>query len=277
MSDAWFKEQIAPDRVEEDGCHSDEARVVRSYLNNKATAQEAAHSITQPILSSDDPNDNVNRLWDLLQTALLELSTAHIPPLAIQDLPDPDFTARLTATTNAAKAVSFTWKGLPGFGHLWADIYKQDAWRTSLSTTLSSCPTFDEKLRKRQELRTAHVKIANIEAHLAIANVGSIPLDWGYDAIADALERHTTVKDFEIPTAKQWIEVAGVALYAGVKEGRESWALSSRRDMGKEEEKMSLARWEFWEARMRECEEEGEVVRDAGKAALREMRSLKGE
>ncbi|KAL8635185.1 MAG: hypothetical protein Q9228_007299, partial [Teloschistes exilis] len=220
MSDAWFKEQIAPDGVEEDGCHPDEAKVLQSYLNNKTTAQEAAHSITQPILSSDDPNDNVHRLWDLLQTALLELSPAHIPPLitllkAIQDLPDP-----ATATNkDDSEAVSFTWKGLPGFGHLWADIYKQDAWRTTLSTTTTLCPspstTIDEEkqLQNRQDLRTLHVRKANIEARLAVTNIGSIPLDWGYDTLADALERRTTavVMDFEIPAARQWIEVAGRA------------------------------------------------------------------
>lgn len=50
-----------------------------------------------------------------------------------------------------------------------------------------------------------------------------------------------------------------------------------KRDMGKEEKKMTLARWEFWEARMKECEEQGEVVREAGKAAALQMRSLREE
>ncbi|KAL8704297.1 MAG: hypothetical protein Q9225_008091, partial [Loekoesia sp. 1 TL-2023] len=196
MSDAWFKEQIAPDGVAEDGCHPDEAQALQSYLNNKTTAQETAHAITQPILSSDLPDENLHRLWNLLQDALIELPATYIQPLidllhAIQDLPDPDLTSNPTEETRPPKD-AFTWKGLPDFGHLWADIYKQDNWRNDLSATLSSSssPTTSsaDRLQKRHQLRAAHIRKANIEARLAVANIGSIPLDWGYDAIADALE-----------------------------------------------------------------------------------------
>ena len=277
MSDTWFKEQIAPDGVAEDGCHPDEAEALQSYLNNKTNTQDTAHAITRPILSSDNPGANLHRLWNLLQDALVELSATHIPPLinllqAIQDLPDPDLASKPTET--APPKGGFTWKGLPKFGHLWADVHKQDSWRNDLSITLSSFPTSSDRLKKRQELRAAHIRKVNIEARLAVANIGSIPLDWGYDAIADALELDTAVLDFEIPAAKEWIEVAGKELYQGAKEGRESWALSRKRDMGKEDGKMSLMRWEFWEERIRECQECGKVVGDAGKGAREEMSKL---
>lgn len=272
MSDAWFKEQIAPDGVAEDGCHTDEAHALQSYLNNKTTAQDAAHAITQTVLSTDDPGENLYRLWGLLQNALVELSATHIPTLinllqAIQELPDPDQTALSKG--------GFTWKGLSKFGHLWGDIYKQDNWRNDLSITLSSFPTISDKLKKRQELRATHIRTANIEARLAVANIGGIPLDWGYDAIADALEVDTAVLDFEIPAAREWIEVAGKELHQGAKEGRESWALSRKRDMGREDGRMSLIRWEFWEGMIREFQERGEVVWNAGKAAGEEMRKLR--
>ncbi|KAI4203509.1 MAG: hypothetical protein LQ350_001847 [Teloschistes chrysophthalmus] len=208
----WFKEQ-----TEEDGCHPDKAKALQAYLNNETTAQEAAHSITQTMLSSDDPNVycNFQQLWGLIQDAL----TSQTPPVAI----NKDFEDGI-----------FTWKGLLAFGDSWADCYTKDWWREVLSETLSSCPTFDEKLKKRQELRDTHVKRANIEARLAVANIGEIPVeDWGYEEIADALERHNAVLDFEIPAARQWIEVAGPALHTGVKEGRESWALNARGIWGK--------------------------------------------
>ena len=80
--------------------------------------------------------------------------------------------------------------------------------------------------------------------------------------------------DFEIPTAREWIEVAGKELHQGAKEGKESWALSRKRDMGREDGRMSLSRWEFWEGRMRECQESGKVVVDAGKGAGEEMSKL---
>ena len=277
MSDAWFKEQITPDGLAEDGCHPDEAQALQAYLNNKSTPQESALAITQPILSSEDPNADLHRLWNLLQDALVELSETHIPPLiillqAIQDLPDPKLASK--PTESAPRKVDFTWKGLPNFGHLWADVHKQDNWRNNLLRTLGSSSTSSDRLEKRQELRAAHVRKANIEARLAAASVGSIPLDWGYDAIADALELDTAVLDFEIPAARQWIEVVGKELYQGAKEGRESWALSRKRDMGREDGKMSLSRWEFWEERMRECQDSSEAVGSAGDWAGEEMRKL---
>jgi hypothetical protein len=277
MSDTWFGDQIAPDGVAEDGCHPDEARALQSYLKNKKTTQEAAHAITQPILSSDNPSADLHRLWSLLQDALIELSATYIPPMvsllqAIQDLPDPDLTSQHTET--GPPKAKFSWKGLPNFGHIWSDVHKQDHWRNDLLTTLSSYPTFSEKLKKRQELRACHIRKAHIEARLATANIGGISLDWGYDAIADALELDTAVLDFEIPAAREWIKVAGKQLYQGAKEGRESWALSRMRHMGREDGKMSLTRWEFWEGRMREYQEEGEVVENAGKETIEEMRKL---
>ena len=153
-------------------------------------------------------------------------------------------------------------------------MHKQDNWRSDLSTTLSSIPTFSDRLKKRQELRPAHIKKAKIETRLAVANVGSIPVDWGYDVIADALELDTAVLDFEIPAARKRIEVVWKELYQGAKEGRESWALSRKRDKGREDGRMSLGRWEFWEGRMRECQERGGVVGDAGKGAEEEMRKF---
>lgn len=258
MFEDWFKRQIAPDEEGEDGCHSDEAQALQSYINSRTTPQEAAHAITQPILSSPDPGVNLNRLWNLLQDALIELPATYTIPLinllqVIQDLPDPDLTSKSTEAEHTQNG--FTWKGLPSFGHLWADVHKQDSWRSDLSTTLnSSSLTPDDSLQKRQQLLATHIKKTNVEAHLAVANVGSIPLDWGYDTIADALELDTAVLDFEVPAAREWIKVAGKELYRGAKEGRKSWALR-RRDFETEEGKMSLSRWEFWEERMKEYEE----------------------
>ncbi|KAL9608845.1 MAG: hypothetical protein Q9167_006331 [Letrouitia subvulpina] len=279
MSDDWFNEQIAPDGRAEDGCHPDEAQALQSYLNNETVTQEAAHAITQPMLSSDDFGEDIHRLWNLFQDALIEVSATYIPPLinllqAIQDLPDPDITSKATATRPSR--TGFTWKGLPGFGHLWADLYKQDNWRNDLSATISSSPTLTDRLKKRQELRAAHIKRTNIEARLAVANVASIPLlDWGYDTIADALELDTAVLDFEVPAAREWIQVAGKELYQGAIEGKESWALSRKRGMGREDERMSLNRWDFWEGRLRECLDRAEIVGDAGKEAGEEMRKLR--
>lgn len=275
MSDAWFKWQIAPDGVAEDGCHPDEAQALQSYLNNETTPQEAAQAITQPILSSENRVDDLYGLWGLFQNALLELSETHVEPLiillqAIQDLPDPDLSAKPTET--APPKYGFTWKGLPHFVNSWADMYKQDDWRYELSETLSSCPTVNDRLKTRQILRAAHIHRANIEARLSVVNVDILPLDWGYEVIADALELDDAVLDFEIPAVREWIAIAGQDLYDGAKEGRESWALCKKRDMGMEDKKMSMSRLEFWEARMREYKEKGKLDGDSGKGAGQEMK-----
>ena len=63
-----------------------------------------------------------------------------------------------------------------------------------------------DSMDARQKARALFIRRANIEARLAVANLGGIPLDWGYNAIADALERDDSIfsiMDFEIPIARE--------------------------------------------------------------------------
>ena len=118
-------------------------------------------------------------------------------------------------------------------------------WRNDLSPTFSCYPTFSDRLKKRQELRAAHIRKANIEARLAAAHVRSIPLDWGYVAIANALELDTVVLDFEIPATREWIEFMGKELYQG-QVGKGKLGFEQEEVVKCEDEKRSLSRWEFW-------------------------------
>ena len=222
MSETWFKDQIAPDGDAEDGCHPDEAHSLQSYLNGRITTQEAARAITRPLLSADKPAADQTRLWNLLQDALVDLSADSVPRLidllhAIEDLPDPDFSSKPTG--NASQSSQFTWKGLPNFGHLWSDVHKPHDLAYCLSTTLSSSDSLTQDMGDRQGHRTLFVRRANIEARLAVADIGGIPLDWGYDAIADALERDAAILDIEIPIANEWIAVAGKEAVSGSEGG----------------------------------------------------------
>lgn len=273
MAITWFRARTTG----EDGCHPDEAQALQSYLNHNTTPRDAAHAITQPVSSVDDPGESVCRLWGLLQDALLELPATHIPALikllrAIEDLPDPKLTS--ISPEKPPRRAPFTWKGLPTFGHMWADTYKQVDWRITLAETLTSIPDFRERLKKRQELRTTHIRIANIEARFVMANVADFPLDWGYETIADALELDTAVLDFEIPAASTWIEVAGAELSKGARERRKSWPLKRQRNMAREDEKMSMSRWTFWEERMEEYRERGEIITNAAKEAKEGMKKV---
>ena len=253
MSDAWFTEKLAPDGAIEDGCHPDEAQALKDYYHKKTSAEEAAQAITLPIVESEDPGAYLYRLWGLLKDALVELPAPHIPALiqllgAIQKLPEPDLTGRRTENTPAD---GFLWRGLPGFGHMWGDEHKQDNWRRNLAASEPA---------NRADLQTQHVRKAGIEARLAVADVGGIPLDWGYECIADALERRDAVLDCENFAAAEWIAIAGRRLYAGAVNGEESWALDRRRDFGKESKAMNLERWAFWETRMKEFVQQFETT-----------------
>lgn len=267
MSDAWFAEKTAPCGAAEDGCHPDEAQALKDYCHKKTSVKEAAQAITQPILNSQDPDGNLYRLWGLLIDALVELPTALIPDLiyllnAIQQLPEPDLAGRQTQNLPEH---GYLWRKLPDFGHMWSDEHKRDDWRDDILTA---------SLTDRADLRVKHVRKAEIEAQLVVADVGDIPLHWGYDCIADALERHSVVLDFEVPAAAKWIAIAGKHLYAGAVDGKESWALERRRDFGKEAKAMSLERWSFWRKRMEELLQQSEATEEAAKAAVRDMNAL---
>ncbi|KAI4093628.1 MAG: hypothetical protein LQ339_007637 [Xanthoria mediterranea] len=268
MSDQWFQEQIAPDGVNEDGCHPDEARALQDYLHQKTGVSEAAKAIVQPIEQSANPGAHLYRLWNLLIDALIQLPETQITPLiqlldAIQNLPEPDLTGK---TTEDTPLDGHLWQGLPGFGHMWADGHKQGHWRGALAA---------EKGPRRTEMRSAHVRKANLEARLAVAGISNIPFDWGYECIADALERQDAVVDLEVPAAAEWIAVAGDRLYAGVRTGCKSWALESRRDFGREAPVMTLERWLFWEQRMEELDKQLQAEGEATQSAHHVMKTTR--
>ncbi len=269
MSDAWFSKEIlpeGPDGDPEDGCHPTQAQALKDYYHKKTSAKEAAQAITQSTIDSEDPGDNSYRLWGLLTNALVELPAAHTPALiqlldAIQNLPEPDMTARRTTERS--------WDGfrrdLVNFGHMWADCYKSDNWRPDLA---ASDPA------NRAELRAEHIKRADIEARLTVADVGIFPMDWAYECMADALEHRSAGLDFEVPAAARWIAIVGNQMYAGAVGGEESWALKRPRDFGKESSAMSLERWAFWKKRLGELAQQCEAVRIAAEGAVREMEAL---
>ncbi|KAI4191794.1 MAG: hypothetical protein LQ348_003419 [Seirophora lacunosa] len=266
MSDRWLQEQIAPDGVEEDGCHPDEARALEDHCCRTTEAIEAAKAIVQPIEQSEDPGAHLYRLWNLLIDALMQLPETQIPSLvqlldAIQKLPKPDLKGREVTPHG------HLWEGLPGFGHMWADEHKQGHWRDSLAAAL-------KEGANRMELRAAHVRKANVEARLTAAGIGRMPLDWGYECIADALERQGAVVDFEMPAAAEWLEVAGDQLYAGVRTGCTSRALERRRDFGRENAVMTVERWLFWKQRLEELEEQVQVGLGATKSAGQVMNTI---
>ncbi|KAL8767749.1 MAG: hypothetical protein Q9209_005835 [Squamulea sp. 1 TL-2023] len=233
-----------------------------------AGANEAAKAIVRPIEQPENPGAYLCRLWNLLIDALMQLPESQIPDLvllleAIQSLPAPDLTGEKTQDTPGG---GHLWRGLPGFAHMWADEHKRDDWRHTLAA---------EALADRRGMRAAHVRKANIEARLVTANIGGIPLDWGYDCIADALERRDAIVDIEVPAAAEWFSMVGNQLFDGSASGRKSWALERGRDLGKEAAIMTLERWLFWEQRMAELQERAQVVVGATNLAYGVMGTIR--
>ncbi|KAI1639198.1 hypothetical protein F4809DRAFT_175825 [Biscogniauxia mediterranea] len=270
MSDAWFSNKLAPDGDVEDGCHPDEAEALKQYLRGETTAEAAARAISQPIANASNPREDVSRLWDLLIDALLELPADKLEPLitliqALENLPEPDMAG---VEERKRPAHGRLWRGLPGFGHLYADIHQSGDWRAAARSADAA---------ERSRLRAYHVRKAAVEARLAAAGLAGIPLDWGYETVADALENSSSssgaVLDFEVPAAAQWLDVAGARFREGAARGEASWALARQRDLwgGGGGEAMTPQRYAFWRDRLEELRTQSEVTLRAAEAALRSM------
>ncbi|KAI4860190.1 hypothetical protein F4820DRAFT_437557 [Hypoxylon rubiginosum] len=82
--------------------------------------------MSQPIVNVSNPGENLARLSDILIDALIELPSDKIESLitlvkAIYNLPEPDMADREESKRPAHGKL---WRGLPDFGHLYADIHQ---------------------------------------------------------------------------------------------------------------------------------------------------------
>ncbi|KAF2876873.1 hypothetical protein BDV95DRAFT_132446 [Massariosphaeria phaeospora] len=281
MSDDWFQHQLTPygDGNVEDGCHPEEAQALKDYLRQDTPASEAAWAITHPIVTSDDPGDDLPRLWGFLQDALVQLPTENIEPLlallqAIENLPEPNF-AGLDRRNRPGDRL---WKGLGSFGHMWADHYMNGTWRDHVSTVGGA---------ERVALREEHVRKAHVEARMVKGGIGGIPIDWGYETVVDVLEWTNlllpTVLDFEVPAAAEWLVICGQRFRQGAEKGEDSYAfkphittrdeVAYRHVWGVESDQvMSWERMSLWEERLRGLQTEPGVVQEAATKALGAMR-----
>lgn len=274
MSDNWYSYKLAPGGDVEDGCHPEEAQAMKFYLRQRMTATEAARAITNPIVTAENPREDLARLWGFLMDSFLELPTDHTESLlelvkAIENLPEPDF----TAVDKEKRPSQRLWRGLGGFGHLWADSYQSGCWKDTAAATNGS---------ERDALRDTHARKAEVEARFVMAGLGDITIDWGYEVVADALESSDALLDFEVPAATRWLVICGHRFRQGAENGEESWALKPRITKpsiapslglwkGSSDQVMSLYRWSWWEGRLKELQGKDGVIHDAAATALDAM------
>ncbi|KAH6851587.1 hypothetical protein BKA58DRAFT_370966 [Alternaria rosae] len=210
MSDNWFTSKLDPEMEN----HPEEVLALKDYLRRKTTATEAAQTITRPVITSNSPKDDLACLQGLLHDALLELPayTEQLLSLlqVIENLPEPNFTAVEPSQRPGEKL----WKGLPHFANLWYEIgYRSGSWKMDAEKTSGT---------ERDALRNEHVRRAEVEARLIMANLASIPIGWGYEVIEDALGKDALL-DFEVPAAAEWLWVCGKRFRRGAVEGEKSY------------------------------------------------------
>ncbi|KAL9632508.1 MAG: hypothetical protein Q9204_003757 [Flavoplaca sp. TL-2023a] len=143
----------SPDGVEEDGCHPDEAKALEDIYHQKTESTAAAKAITAPITSSDNPGA---RLWNLL----IECLNA-VPRITGGPIPDPATRCHSKSTqpelngktTPETPVDGFLWRGLHGFGHIWADEHKHDDWRRTLAAGYPESRAKMQRACTREESR----------------------------------------------------------------------------------------------------------------------------
>ena len=180
-----------------DGCHRDEGTALGAFLGAKITAQQAAASITAPVLREPDPAAAVHRLMGLLCEALVELGADHRTQLldlleAIQQLPPSE---------------RIDWPRLPNFGHMWADLYRLhmhglDGWEKT-EMPLSEA--------RKSELCHHEESVAAAEAQMYRRGLGGVTRHWGYAWLNLVQGRRPGLGVF-IRGAYIWLAEAGVRL-----------------------------------------------------------------
>ncbi|KAK7963335.1 hypothetical protein PG988_010309 [Apiospora saccharicola] len=268
MSDAWFEFAIAPDGDTTDGCHPEEAHALKSYLRGHMTAKQAAEAITKPIAACPDPDDDLDRLYGLLENALMELPAQDMTRVldligAIEHLPAPD---------HSTVPHGILWRELPGFGHQWSD----GAGAGVLFHWVEG--TGSVRVKKNEEAYVSQsIRRAQVEASLVRKGLVGLEISWGYEIVTDALERSKAALDTEVPMACEWLKILGDRFRDGAEKGESSWALERNGDLwkgegeGENKKTMSKDRWDFWMQRLEEIAGNDAVsarTREAAKQCL---------
>ncbi|KAI1374221.1 hypothetical protein F4677DRAFT_461534 [Hypoxylon crocopeplum] len=252
--------KLEPDSNVEDGFYQDKAEAVKMYLREEITVDEAARAVTTPIEYSDNPEQDLERLWDFLVDSLMGLSSNYTNPLiellrAIDGLPELEITA---VKENKLPFDGKLWRGLPGFADCYAKARESDWYELAIKA---------DSL-ERSRLRDNHVKKAAIEAVLVVLGIGGIPIDWGYETVADALEYSNALLDFQVPAAAEWLKIAGRRFREGAAKEEHSWAFNRQRDLLDAGNLMTLDRYLFWRKRLDDIRSQSEATVEAATAAV---------
>ena len=149
---------------------------------------------------------------------------------------------------------------------MWADLKVSNNWRGEIGNWASE---------QYKGVREDFIEQAKTEAQFVVADVGGIPISWGLRCICDAFERRDAVLDFEMPAAKEWLQMAGDLIFQN-SDCDVSGDLSER-DLWKQEGEERKQRWNFWKGRLHSMAESEELtlrIKEAARKALEAMESI---
>ncbi|KPM41452.1 hypothetical protein AK830_g5052 [Neonectria ditissima] len=246
--DEWILSQVAPTKEElhaGDGCHLDEAICLIDYLNNNITAQEAATTITKPVLIEASPRDELYRLMALLCEAPVELAADRDKLFdllsAIQALPPEE---------------GIDWVDLPGFGNMWSDLFRAglngtNAWEGE--------PLSQDR---KAELRQHFEALATVEAELYMRGLGGVSDVWGYEIISQVCSGRPGLDVF-ITGVHAWLKVAGSKLIAEMKpEDIKAFSRARRGNIVRKHVVVDTvaSHWEHWRSALIELSKDEEYL-----------------
>ena len=268
MSEAWFNWHLAPEGDPEDGCHSQEAAALKDYIHSVTiTAETTARKITLPVTNElkivrrGQESKVLVRLWSLLIDALTDLPEHRHKVIrllqAIQRLPAP------ADDGHEDQEKQLQWADLPGFALLWSDLVVSGEWRNNVHGW---------PLEQREGVRQDYINEATVSAQLVVADIGGLSTLLGLGCICDALERSDAVPDFEVPAAKEWLEIAGKRIFEASDGGMSEYL--RERDLWKPEGEGQKQRWAFWRRRLQSMAESKDLALETREAAREAVGSM---
>ena len=113
---------------------------------------------------------------------------------------------------------------------------------------------------------------ATIDAQLVVADVDGIPVSWRLGCICDALEQNDEVPDFEVPAAKEWLEIAGKRIFE--ESDGETTGYLRERDLWKHEGGARKQRWNLWKERLQSMVESQELATETRESANKALEAI---
>ncbi|KAL7789893.1 hypothetical protein V8C37DRAFT_190999 [Trichoderma ceciliae] len=260
----WLKAHITPsgqDLDEADIYHEDEASCLGDYLDGTLAAEEAAISITAPVLHETNPPTELYRLMRFLCEALVELNDDR------EDLLD------LLAAIQKLPPAEINWSVLPGLRNMWSDLYRLHT-RGSNGWEVIGEPLPDDR---KTELRQHYTAIGTVEAKLYVRGLGGVTENWGFELLNLACSRRPGL-EVVIGEIHAWLSIASTNLLKDLDPDEvRNW---SRPVFGGQPGQQHAVQgtmaqhWETWRRTLLQISEERDFLSDEARKLARECHWL---